>query len=107
MMKRRESESKMMIKIRKKGRNMRRVAVLLTLFMLAFSAASFAENEKSGKSTTDEINQDINKAAVDVGNAINKGRDEVNKTADKILKKKDKDKKRQKSKQESKKAEKG
>ncbi len=72
---------------------MRAVRSLLVLFLLLSSAAVFADEEKS---PIEEGRKDINRAATEVGRAVNKavnkGADEVNKAAKKIFKKGGKDK---------------
>jgi len=75
---------------------------LLVLWFLLSSVAVFADEEKS---PAKEGIKDINRAATDVGHAVdkavNKGAEEVDKTAKKIFKKNGKDKK---EKQDNKKA---
>ena len=81
---------------------MRAGCSLLVLFLLLSSAAVFADEEKS---PAKEGIKDINQAATDVGRAVNKavnkGAEEVDKTAKKIFKKGGNDKK---DKQDNKKA---
>jgi len=80
---------------------MQSICSLLALWLLLSSAAVFADEEKS---TAKEGLKEINRAATEVGHAVdkavNKGAEEVDKTAKKIFKKGGKDKK---DKQENKK----
>jgi hypothetical protein len=81
---------------------MRAVRLSLVFFLLLSSATVFADDEKS---PAKEGIKDINRAASDVGSAVNKavnkGAEEVNKASKKIFKKGGKDKK---DKQDNKKA---
>ena len=82
---------------------MRRATILLAIVMLLSSTVVFADDGKTLKEEREEINEGVAKAAHAVGGAAKKGADEVNKTADKILKKNGKDKQDNKDKQDDKK----
>ena len=83
---------------------MRRATILLTILMLLSSTVVFADDGKTVKEERKEINEGVAKAAHAVGEAAKKGADEVNKAANKILKKDGKDKKDNKNNQDDKKA---
>jgi ABC-type sugar transport system substrate-binding protein len=70
---------------------MRRMTALLAIFMLLSSAVVFADDEKPAKEELKEglkeIGEGVTKAAHAVGKAVQKGAEEANKTAGKVLKK--------------------
>ncbi len=73
---------------------------MLALFLMLSAQAAFAEGDNSLKKGVDDIYRGVTEVGRAVGAALKKGFDEVNKTADKALKKNGKDKKEQKDKKD-------
>ena len=71
---------------------MKKTTILLAMVMLLSSTAVLADDKKSVEKEREEINEGVAKAVHAVGEAAKKGAAEVNKAADKVLKKDGKDK---------------